>query len=718
MLKNANWIWLPKTQYPELENTAVSVFDPAIKSVKFAVVQFKKTIKCSNCIEKINVYICADVRFQLYIDGMLIGMGPVCSGGDYGNSIPMPVRYYNTYEVLCSKDSAEIEVFVQNVPTVQSDMSQGTPGLIASVEWTDSFGNLFCTKTDNSWLARLDRRKTSAGVTNNTLLPDDWMQAEVCENNCELQPAPIPMLELEKCPPGDFKPLTVLPGQKVQKQLEWDKVYSLHYAIDVQGESDYVIEISDFERYPQKAEVCQKIIASGNFRGLNQEMRSASGVVITVDNTGKQPVIIKNFTALYVHYPITVEGNFSCSDERLNTIYQMGKHTLAICRQTIELDSPMHQENLGCTGDYYIATLMNAVTYGDMRLSEFDLVRTARYLEMTDGYLFHTTYGMLWIQMLFVCYKYSGNLELLRICRPALDKLLNRFAGFVGERHIIDRPPNYMFLDWLTADGYELHHPPMALGQSALNAFYYGGLQTAEKIYAVLGIKESAKQCKDRAVLLKTAFNQMLFDPEKGLYFDGLNEQYIPNEWCPENSNKRYFSLHTNALAVLYGLAPQEKAVSILKTALESDSLPTPQPYFMHFVLEAADRVGLFGTYGMKLLEHWYCILSFKKGLQEGWQSGCGSYEFDYSHVWGGTPTYQLPQKILGLKIIKPGFEKISFKPDLFGLEFANISVPTPFGTIKAIISQKDGMRLYLPQEIEVDEPVTFMGQNIEIIYE
>ncbi|MCQ2450239.1 MAG: hypothetical protein MJ132_08670, partial [Clostridia bacterium] len=132
---------------------------------------------------------------------------------------------------------------------------------------------------------------------------------------------------------------------------------------------------------------------------------------------------------------------------------------------------------------------------------------------------------------------------------------------------------------------------------------------------------------------------------------------------------------------------------------------------------EAIDRVGLFETDGMKQFEKWYCMLEFQKGLQEGWQSGCGTYEFDYSHVWGGTPTYQLPQKILGLKIIKPGWKKIALHPQLFGLEFARITVPTPFGMLEAELSRKNGMKLCIPSGITLAEPVIFEGENIEITY-
>ncbi len=716
-MQNAHWIWLPESRYRDLQKTVVSVFDPSFQTVPFAVAQFKKEIFSAAGIRSIRICISADVKFQLYIGGHLIGMGPVCSGGDYGNSLPMPVRYYNTYEIPWNKESAEILVDVQNLPYVQSDMSQGTPGLIAAVEWTDTTGASFRAVTDEQWAVRLDRRRTAVGVFDETALPDEWLPAEIVLNQCELEAAPIPMLTFEKCPPQNFEPFTVLPGQTVQKRLDWDMVYALHYVLRAKATDTYEIEIADFERFREKAEVCENIIASGDLELTNPEMRSASAVLLTVKNTGKQPVEISDFSAFYVHCPIIWEGDFICSDERLNSVYRLGKHTLAICRQTIELDSPMHQENLGCTGDYYIAMLMNAMTYGDMRLSALDLIRTARYLEMTDGYLFHTTYGMLWIQMLFDCYLFSGDLSLLEFCRPALDRLLNRFAGYVGERHIIDRAPNYMFLDWLTVDGYSLHHPPMALGQAPLNAFYYGGLQTARKIYDLLGIKTAAAQCESRAALLKKAFSELFFDPCRGLYFDGLNEHYTPNDWCPENSERRYFSLHTNALAVLYGLAPREEAAAILKRALEDETLPTPQPYFMHFVLEAIDRAGLFETCGMRQFERWNCMLEFQKGLQEGWQSGCGSYEFDYSHVWGGTPTYQLPQKILGLEILTAGWRKIRLRPRLFGLEFARITVPTPFGMIRAELSRRDGMKLCVPHEIEVDGPVAFEGNTVESSY-
>ena len=83
----------------------------------------------------------------------------------------------------------------------------------------------------------------------------------------------------------------------------------------------------------------------------------------------------------YARYPVDAEneGYFRCSDEMLNRICEVGKFTLEMCRQSLHLDSPLHQETLGCTGDYAIEALMTRAAFGDMRLTRLDLLRTADY---------------------------------------------------------------------------------------------------------------------------------------------------------------------------------------------------------------------------------------------------------------------------------------------------------------------------------------------------
>ena len=154
---------------------------------------------------------------------------------------------------------------------------------------------------------------------------------------------------------------------------------------------------------------------------------------------------------------------------------------------------------------------------------------------------------------------------------------------------------------------------------------------------------------------------------------------------------------------MLFDLCEKEKQTEIMEWVLKPENLDGVQPYFMHYVFEAVNKVGLFEKYGMELLRKWKVLVEMcEKGLREVWTDYEG-YEIDYSHGWGATPTYQLPNKILGLEILKPGFKKIKINPNLYGLEWAKISVPTPFGEIKCDIT-KTGTDVDIPNGIEVVE--------------
>ena len=117
----------------------------------------------------------------------------------------------------------------------------------------------------------------------------------------------------------------------------------------------------------------------------------------------------------------------------------------------------------------------------------------------------------------------------------------------------------------------------------------------------MIGEIEKQALCIEKAKQLKKAFS-VFFDAKKSLYFDGLNDLDEGNEWTPKNTDKRYYSWHSNVLAVLYDLAPAERQKDIIQKVLNDKTLISPQPYFMHFVLEAIDKVGLFEKYGMQQL--------------------------------------------------------------------------------------------------------------------
>ncbi len=693
------WIWLDEKKYPMEQKTFYTLFSKQ-QEIRYCCAEFHKFYHFPKKASKIRINVSADAKYLLYLNSKFVGQGPVCHGGDYGFDGTMPYCYYNCYELETDTQNVEFYALVPLIPTVQSETSWGHGGFMLEAEVFFKDGTRINISADEDWKSRINRQRYAVNKTDMTILSDKWEKSVVIPDSRTMRPSPIENLTEE----------IIYPCREEQtndgssRVFELDRIYSgyYHFQVCAPDNAEYMIVIKGYEKEP--VGLSDEILygkGSIDFRGL--KMVSCGMFKMEIICFGDYKIEVNNVSFIFSHYPCPENGSFSCSDQDLYDIYELGKHTLKICRQTLELDSPMHQENLGCTGDYMISSLMNYMTYGNTELTRFDLVRTADYLAANNYKMFHTSYSMLWIQMLYDYYMYSGDRTMPEYAKLTMERLLERFDGYIGKTGIIDNPPDYMFVDWLMVDGNSMHHPPKALGQGVLSAFYYHGLVLAEKLELILGDKSQADVYKAKSEKFKAAFHNTLYDEKKGLYIDGLNGEYRQNEWLPQNVSKRYYSVHTNSLAVLYGLCPDNSAQEIMKRVMNDDSLIKPQPYFMHFVLEAISKCGLFASYGLNQIRRWKCMLDFPKGLKEGWYDFTGGYGFDYSHVWGGTPTYQLPAKLSGLEILEAGFKKIRLSPKLFGLEYANIKIPAPFGNIEIEMKKGEETKIKIPEGICIE---------------
>jgi hypothetical protein len=349
---------------------------------------------------------------------------------------------------------------------------------------------------------------------------------------------------------------------------------------------------------------------------------------------------------------------------------------------------------------------MTAFSFGDMRLAEFDVERTAQLLRHNDGRMFHTTYSLIWVRMMYDVYMLGGNFKMLEACRDALDMLLARFEGYVGENDLIENPPDYMFVDWIYIDEMSMHHPPKALGQTVLNMFYYMALDYAARIYALLGNHPDAANCVEKKNRLQKAVNALLYDAEKGMYFEGLNTPDAPEQvhWAhPQNVDKRYYLKHSNIMAAYTSICDDETAKMLIDKIMTEQIEGNVQPYFQHYLLEAIYAHGLRNRYTIEVVDRWKpAVKECNKGLAEGFFAPEPSYVFDHSHAWGGTPLYSLPKALTGLSLEEPGFKKIKLNPSLLGLEYAKVEIPTPYGMICCELKRGHMPEISAPNEIFV----------------
>lgn len=702
MIHKEQWIWLPESTYPNPNRNILSGFDNK-QGIEYIVAEFKKEYVFSKKIISANLRLSGDCTFRLYCNEEFIATGPACVGGDFIGNETIRKNHYS-YEKIVAVNSNHLDFFalVKQLPEQICEYSKGHGGFMLSAILTFENGTKTLVCTDDSWYARKNNAYVNATLFDDRKKANDFTFAEIIENIWHTTTAPIPV-RTEDDLLCNNSIITLSPFEEKTVILELDKIWAGFLHIKSNSQSTVHIK-TEFRELKEKPSTEEAFISDYNeYTGFY--MHSAGNITATVKNLSNANAnVTVSFTK--THYPVTTEGSVITSDIQLNNVIETCKHTLKICRQTHHLDSPRHCEPMACTGDYYIESLMTLYSFGDMRLAEFDLIRTAYMLERKNGRMFHTTYSLIWVRMLYDVYMATGNTHLLKECLSALNLLLNRFETYIGTNGLIENPPDYMFIDWIYIDEISLHHPPKALGQSCLNMFYYGALDYAQKIFEVLS-DERASDCKTKKESLKEAINLHLFDKEKNIYFMGLNTPSPKTDWkwMPyENTEKRYYLKHANVLAAYFGVCDDDTGKELIRKIMCDEIDGECQPYFLHYLLEAIYRLGLKDEYTLKIINKWKLpVEECSKGLVEGFIAPEPTYSFDHSHAWGGTPLYSLPKALTGFEIKKAGMKEITLTPSLLGLDYADIKIPTPYGDIICKLKKDEKPYISYPEEIKIN---------------
>ncbi len=668
----------------------------------YAVTEFGRTYRFDTAVTHVTVQACGDTVFQLFLNGDCVMTGPPSVGGDFiGNDTPRDNFY--TFSTAAAPHTKELCFFarVQTTPVQLCDFSKGQGGFMLTATATTADGNTHTLTTGEDWQMRKNAAYTAPCRFDGTQMSAPFSPAVAIEDIWHAAPAPIPVRE-EYAYPLKSATVTVAAGARITRTWELDRIFGGFLAVETTGngvvQSTFAFSETGEEGSREELTLCGDL----HYRGFT--LHSAGQITAAFQNDTDAPLTL-TVSFIVTHYPVTDEARTVCSDEEWNAVLDTCRHTLKICRQTHHLDSTRHCEPLACTGDYYIESQMTPFAFGDMRLAQFDILRTAALLERENGRMYHTTYSLIWVRWLWDTYMLTGDVTLPSRCKRALDLLLQRFQTYLNTEHLLDTPPDFMFVDWRFIDGYSLHHPPKALGQSVLNMFYFGALDAAARIYETLGDTVAHTRCVTARESLRRAINTLLFDPARGLYHEGLNTPTpaaLLREEMPPNTDKRYFLPYANILAALFGVCDDDTARGVIHRLFRED-LTECQPYFLHFLLEAVFRLGLREQYTRPLLERWKApVAACRKGLVEGFLSPEEHYVFDHSHAWGGTPLYALPKALLGLHVEEAGMQTLSLSPSLLGLSSATVEMFTPYGKLICEMHEGQPPRLSCPPEITI----------------
>lgn len=426
---------------------------------------------------------------------------------------------------------------------------------------------------------------------------------------------------------------------------------------------------------------------------------------------GPQPIEVKKLALRSVSFPVKHRGSFRCSDPLLDRVWKAGRDTVHLCMQDHYEDCPTREQSLWI-GDVLPESRVAYYAFGETGLTRKCLLQEAR-VQTPEGWIpavgpvqsktLIPNFCAYWVTILHEYYLHSGDLDLLKELYPNLDRLMTWFSRQEDSHHLL-HPGNrvgtnwWCFVDWAPVD---------RRGEvTALQCAYYKALLDAAAICDALGKRAKAASHRTRAGVVRKAVNERLWDDCR-VYMDCRTRSL----WS------KSMSVPTNALALLCGVAPTERARKVLRYLSEdSRVIPAGTPFMTAFYAEALFHYGKDADAIKLMRKYWGEML--RRGATTFWEgfdprtprtSIPLSYDDSYNmnslcHGWSGGPTHLLPAYVLGVRPISAGFREFLVAPQPGNLTWAEGKVPTPHGEI-ALRWERDKRNTSMRIKLEFANP-------------
>lgn len=394
---------------------------------------------------------------------------------------------------------------------------------------------------------------------------------------------------------------------------------------------------------------------------------------------------------LFVHAPFDdTAGDFACSDDGLNAVWDLCKHTIkATTAFGVYIDG--ERERIPYEADAYINMLSHYACDLDPRVARATV----------DHLLAHPTWPTEWSHhmpmMAAMDYLYTGEIRVAAKHYEALKtKLLMEQArtdGLLVASAIVDWPAG-------ERDNYNKNvtdpENPKQVGpmvNTVANAFYCHALGQMAFLAEALGKRDDAAYFREAAEKVHAAFQRVFFDSARGLYIDGEGSDHA--------------SQHANFFPLAFGLVP-ERNIDAVATFIVSKGMAC-SVYGAQYLLEALfatgrddHAIGLMSARGPRT---WLRMI--EEGSTMTWEAWGPEFKpnLTWNHAWGAAPANIISRFVLGVRPLEPGFSKILVSPRLGPLQWIKGAVPTPHGPLKIEADREGRIALSVPlQSIAVLE--------------
>ena len=393
-------------------------------------------------------------------------------------------------------------------------------------------------------------------------------------------------------------------------------------------------------------------------------------------------ITVDSVSMLYEYAPLTERGNFKCSDDEVNKIYDVAKYTLHLATREFFIDG-IKRDRWIWSGDAYQSYLMNYYLFFDSPT----VSRTMIALRGKDPVTSHINtimdYTFYWFLGINDYYQYTGDKTFITQFYPRMQTLMDYcLSRRDKDGMLVGLPGDWVFIDW--ADGLskqgEVSFEQMLFCRSletmATCAKLNNDIAGAEK-YNALAADLKAK-------IFKYYWN----DQKHALVHSRVNGLQTAN-----------VTRYSNMFGIFFNYFTEQQKQEVKKNVLLNDNIQKiTTPYMQFYELEALCAMNEQPYVLKRMKDYWGGML--KLGATSFWEeydptkSGADVYAMygrpfgkSLCHAWGSSPIYLLGKYYLGVKPTGPGYKTYQVEPNLGGLKWMEGTVPTPNGEIKLYCS-------------------------------
>ncbi len=416
---------------------------------------------------------------------------------------------------------------------------------------------------------------------------------------------------------------------------------------------------------------------------------------------------------------------FHSSNETLNRVWDLMKHTILLGAQEQFVDTPTREKG-AFLGDAWAQGVPAMTTMGDRA---YNLRIMLEFLDSQDQYWpdgrlnavypnndgkrdipDYTQSYLVWV---WDYYMLTGNVQFLRDQYLKLRKiaeyvdayrnpetgLIHRLAGGSGAYQfgIIDWPSTMRY-------GYDMS----AEARTVISAYAYLDYDIISRIAGVVGNEADQKLYQGKAEAMRQAINTRLLNSE-GVYIDGL---------MADKSQSAHVSQHANMFPLAMGIVPdahKEKVIQAVKDRKMNVGMVT-----LKWLPEALGRAEqgshLVELYTNPEWDGWAQTLA--RGGTATWEAwDAEETRQSMSHPWGVVGLLGIQQFVLGVEPLEPQYACIRVRPLDFGssLVSAQGMLPSDRGDI-SVEWQRSGdaftMSLTIPDNMTARVYVPVAGKE------